>query len=254
MRDAPLLELLHEAAAAVARALEGVADWGPAGTRAGDATHTRYHPDLAADRAAVDVLTRAGVTVVSEESGVHRAEGTDGATIVVVDPLDGSTNAALGIPWYAASLCAVDGDGPRAAVVLDLPRRLAYEASRGHGATRDGVPIHPSDCRRMDGAVIGVSALPDRHWGWRQVRALGAASLDLCAVAAGILDAYADCGVDAHGPWDYLGGVLVCREAGAVVTDARGRSLEDIGHDVRRTPLAAATPELLAKLRAARRG
>ena len=50
---------------------------------------------------------------------------------------------------------------------------------------------------------------------------------------------------DAHGVWDYLGGVLLCTEAGASVVDAFGRDLVVLDHDDRRTPVAAATPELL---------
>ena len=232
-------------------ALGDVADWGVEGTRPGE-DHVRYHSDLAADRAATDVLARAGVTVVSEESGVHRARGPQAGIVVLVDPLDGSTNASLGIPWYAVSLCAADGDGARAAVVLDLPHDVRYEATRGGGARRDGVPVVPSACTALADAVVAVSGLPSRPWAWRQVRALGAASLDLCAVAAGVLDAYADCGTDAHGPWDYLGGALVCREAGAAVVDLHGRRLDVSGHADRRTPVAAATPALLAELLAAR--
>ena len=103
-------------------------------------------------------------------------------------------------------------------------------------------------------SVIGLSGLPDRHLGWAQFRALGAAALDLCAVADGTLDGYVDCSVDAHGSWDYLGGLLVCREAGASVADAHGRELVSLDHGARRTPVAGATPDLLAALVAARGG
>ena len=65
-----------------------------------------------------------------------------------------------------------------------------------------------------------LSGLPPGWLGWRQFRALGAVALDLCAVAEGRLDGYLDCSPSAHGPWDYLGGMLVCREAGALVEDA----------------------------------
>src|SRR5437763_16232 len=81
---------------------------------------------------------------------------------------------------------------------------------------------------------------------------VAAAALDLCAVAAGRLDAYVDFSFSAHGPWDYLGGMLVCQEAGASVADAFGRDLLCRGHGDRRTPVAAATPELLAELVALR--
>jgi myo-inositol-1(or 4)-monophosphatase len=72
-------------------------------------------------------------------------------------------------------------------------------------------------------------------------------------VASGTLDGYLDCSWSAHGPWDYLGGLLVCTEAGAVVADAEGRDLVALDHDARRTPVAAATPALLEEALAARR-
>ena len=68
-----------------------------------------------------------------------------------------------------------------------------------------------------------------------------------------VLDGYIDASPSAHGSWDYLGGLLVCREAGAVVTDAEDRDLIVLEHHARRTPVAAATPELLAEILAQRR-
>jgi fructose-1,6-bisphosphatase/inositol monophosphatase family enzyme len=90
-----------------------------------------------------------------------------------------------------------------------------------------------------------------KQWGWGQFRALGAAALDLCYVAAGRLDGFAGIAHDGLGPWDYLGGLLVCQEAGAVVVDASGRSMVVLDHDARRAPLAAANETLLAQLAAA---
>ena len=58
---------------------------------------------------------------------------------------------------------------------------------------------------------------------------------------------------DAHGVWDYLAGALICAEAGVPVVDALGRDLAVLDHDARRTPVAAATPELLEALLARRR-
>ena len=80
---------------------------------------------------------------------------------------------------------------------------------------------------------------------------LGAAALDLCAVAEGVLDGYAVVGGSQLGSWDYLGGMLVCTEAGAVVGELEGRSLVTLDHTARRTPVAAATPDLLLALSAA---
>jgi fructose-1,6-bisphosphatase/inositol monophosphatase family enzyme len=97
----------------------------------------------------------------------------------------------------------------------------------------------------MDRAIVAFSGYPSRHYGWRQYRCLGATALDLCAVAEGVLDGYAAVGGSQLGSWDYLGGMLVCTEAGAVLEDALGRDLVTLSHTERRTPFAAATPELL---------
>jgi myo-inositol-1(or 4)-monophosphatase len=243
--DDALLAVLSEASAAVRAALDGLGDWGPAGTRPG-----QYHSDLVADRAAIDVLSGAGLGVLSEETGPHDV-GRE--LVVALDPVDGSTNAARGLPWFATSLCAVDGRGPRVALVVNQATGERFEAVRGGGALRNGEPTAPTGCSSLADAVLGITGYPPVDLGWRQMRSLGAAALDLCAVACGHLDAYVDCSDHAHSPWDYLGGMLVCQEAGASVGEAGGRDLVTLGWTDRRVPLAGATPELLAEVLEARK-
>ena len=239
MDDDALLEVLHATATAIATALGELDDWGLAGTRA-----DQYRHDLAADAAASAVLADAGVGVLSEESGTR---DTDRDLVVVIDPVDGSTNASRGVPWFATSLCAVDADGPRAALVVNQAIGTRFEAVRGGGARKDGVPIRPSGCTRLGEAIVAFSGYPPRYLGWSQYRCLGAAALDLCAVAEGVLDGYAVVGGSKLGSWDYLGGMLVCTEAGAAVGEAQGRDLVTLSHAERRAPFAAATPDLLAE-------
>ncbi|GAC1310776.1 MAG: hypothetical protein NVSMB16_07480 [Acidimicrobiales bacterium] len=227
LSDDDLLAVLHDAATAVRTALDGLTDWGLAGT-----VDWQYRHDLVADAAAVPVLEGAGLGVVSEESGDHRPER---GVVVVLDPVDGSTNASRGIPWFNTSLCAVDEWGARAAVVVNQANDSRYQAVRGGGASCDGRPIKPSGCVSVSEAVIGLNGYPSRHLGWKQYRALGSAALDLCAVAAGTLDGYVDCTDSGHAPWDYLGGLLICREAGALVVDAEQRELVTGRHGDRRT-------------------
>jgi len=245
MTDDDLLAVLHEAVDAAVAATSGSGDFAVLDERRG-----QHVVDVAADDAAVAVLVAGGLGVLSEESGRHHA---DRDVTVVLDPLDGSSNASRGLPWYATSTCAVDRDGPRAAVVADQVSGARYEAVRGGGARLDGRPLRPSGATDLGDSMVGLSGLPPRWLGWRQYRALGAVALDLCAVADGRLDAYLDCSPSAHGPWDYLGGLLVCQEAGAVVAEAADRDLVVLEHDARRTPVAAATPELLEQALAARR-
>jgi myo-inositol-1(or 4)-monophosphatase len=243
MNDSALSDLLDATVDAVQAALDGIDDWGPAGTRPG-----QYRSDLVADAAAIDRLTSAGMGVFSEESGRHHPERR---ITVVVDPLDGSTNASRGLSWWACSLCALDEQGPLTAVVADLVHGTRYTAQRGAGAWVDGEPLAASGCTRMDKALVGVNGLPDRHLGWAQFRALGSAALDLCAVAAGSMDAYVDLTDSGLAPWDYMGALLICRQAGAVVEEVRDRELVVIEDGQRRSPCAAATPDLLQALRAA---
>ena len=114
------------------------------------------------------------------------------------------------------------------------------------GHARTELRSEPSDCELLDEAIVGFSGYPRRYFGWSQYRMLGAAALDLCAVAEGVLDGYAVVGGSQLGSWDYLGGMLVCTEAGAVVGESQGR---DVGHAGSRSPAgrrsAAATSGLL---------
>jgi myo-inositol-1(or 4)-monophosphatase len=242
---AAALETFLVASAAVADVLARTTEWGASGQRDG-----QYAVDLRADEACVAPLFEAGYRVLSEESGLH---GPPGAPIVVVDPLDGSTNASRGIPWYATALCLVDDDGPAVACVANHATGERTTALRGHGAEHAGRPLRTSGCRELADAMIGVSGLPDRHYGWGQFRALGAAAPDLCLVASGALDGWVDMSHDAHGVWDYLASILVCTEAGAAVGEAGGRDLVVLDHAARRTPVVAATSQLLDALLAERR-
>jgi len=198
------LALLDEAATAIASTLGGLDDWGLAGTKPG-----QYRSDLAADDVAVAILSAAGVGVLSEESGRH---DDDRDVTVVLDPLDGSTNASRGIPWFATSLCAVDGDGPLAALVINLVGGTRYEAVRGQGARCDGRAIRPSGATVLRQSLVALSGMPPGWLGWKQYRTLGACALDLCAVADGSLDGYVEEGVNL---WDHAAGGLIARIAGA---------------------------------------
>ena len=226
------LSLFHDVADAVAERLVSATDLGESGQRVG-----QYAIDLVVDEVAVRMLHDAGYAVLSEESG-H--SGPAGRGVVVVDPLDGSTNFSRGVPWYATALCLVDADGPAVALVANQASGERFAAVRGEGAWRGEVArLAPSACTAPGSAVVGISGTPTGHYGWAQFRALGASALDLCLVAAGTLDAYVDMSRDAHGVWDYLAATLVCREAGAVVVDALGRELVALQHATRRTPAGA---------------
>ena len=241
--DDELLAVVHEAVDAVVASFDGHDDWGLSGGRDG-----QYASDLVADSAALPVLQDAGLAVLSEESG----RSGDAELVAVVDPLDGSTNASRPLPWFATSICVVEGDRPRVAVVHDHASGVRWEAIAGGGARVDGAALPRRASVSLDEAIVAINALPSRNPGWGQFRCFGAAALDLCAVADGRFDAYVDFDVDALGPWDYLGGMLVCQEAGVEVADAFDRPLVTLDHAARRTPVAG-TGEAFIALLAARR-
>jgi myo-inositol-1(or 4)-monophosphatase len=208
----------------------------------------QYALDIVADDAIVPLLHAAGLRVVSEESGVSGP--ADAAITVVLDPVDGSTNCSRGIPYWSISLCALDGDGPLCSLVSNQATGERFTAIRGEGAFLDDRPLIPSTVTRVEDSLVALAGVPGRMLPWKQFRALGSAALTLCDVAAGHVEGYLDGLADMHAPWGYLGGLLVCHEAGATVVDAQGRPLVTTDPDARRTILAAGTPELVERLRA----
>ena len=241
-----LLELFDVCGAAQRGALATIV----AGDRRGRTDKPgQYALDLVADAAVLPVLHAAGLRVLSEESGWSGPE--DAPVTVVLDPVDGSTNCARQIPYWCISLCALDAEGPLCALVQHGMTGARYAAIRSEGAWLDDAPITAAPTTELGRSVIAISGLPPRRVGWRQFRALGSAALALCDVAAGHVDGYLDGHANQHAPWDYLGGLLVCREAGATIVDAEGRDLDLADPTVRRQLLAAGTPELVDALREA---
>lgn len=269
-----VLSTLLEACNAVQNALNLLDDWGPAGTRPG-----QYKLDLAADAAACEVLHRAGLNVLSEESGLTTSSASGAGLakfeaglaksgevvekddlasmasdhtktstlLAILDPIDGSTNAHRGIPFYSTSICVIDDLGPLVAVVVNQATGVKYEAIRGRGARRDGVELKTSVCTLLSKAIVGISGFPTTHPGWAQFRAFGAASLEFCAVAEGTLDGYMVVGGSSLFVWDYLAGLLICEEAGGWGADILGADLVARDDSYRR-PAVAGTKELLDSL------
>lgn len=170
-----------------------------------------------------------------EESG--EGSGSSGLTWVV-DPIDGTVNFLYGIPQYAVSIAVVEGEPDPltwraiAAVVVNPELGETFAATSGGGATLNGQQIRVTTDVVPERALIGTGfgyraevrarqarALEPLLSQVRDIRRMGAASLDLCAVACGRLDAYFEQGLQ---PWDHAAGVLIAREAGARVTGWAG--------------------------------
>lgn len=187
----------------------------------------------AADRASEQLVRtrlselRPGEPVLGEEEG-GAVGGVDAEGLTwVVDPIDGTVNYLYGIPWYSVSIAAqLDGESVAGAVVEPATGRV-WTAARGCGSFLDGTPLQVSATTDLSLSLLGYGFAyrPERRqrqadtWAAmatrvRDLRRAGAASLDLCSVAAGRLDAYAE---HALGRWDWAAGALIAAEAGAVV-------------------------------------
>jgi myo-inositol-1(or 4)-monophosphatase len=233
-----LLEVFVDVAAAVRRAVGTIA---ASELRARTDRAGQYALDLVADAEACRVLERAGLRIVSEESGVHERTGAE--ITVVLDPVDGSTNCSRNIPYWATSICALDAEGALAGLVVNQATGVCVTAVRGGGAFRDGERLHASSTTRVEDSMVYLTGPPQRLLPWKQFRALGSAALGLCEIASGSLDGLFDAG-GFHAPWDYLAGYLACIEAGGVVRDAQARELVTDDITARRQLVAAGTSEL----------
>jgi myo-inositol-1(or 4)-monophosphatase len=145
----------------------------------------------------------------------------------VVDPIDGTVNYLYGLPWYAVSVAAVRDGVSLAGAVVEPASGRVWTAARGAGATLDGRALRVNEETDLSQSLVGtgfgyaaerrarqarlVAGMLPRV---RDVRRNGAASLDLCGVAAGWLDGYLEHGL---GWWDWAAAALIATEAGAVV-------------------------------------
>jgi myo-inositol-1(or 4)-monophosphatase len=243
VEPAELIAMFEQIARDIATAVNALA---PEERRRQTGHPGQYALDLVADDVALRILRGVPATIVSEESGISGNGSVKLA--IVIDPVDGSTNCAHDLAYWATSLCALDGDGMVAALVANHATGERFIATRGDGAFRDGQRLHASSVKRVEDAMVALTGWPARLLPWKQYRALGCASLSLCSLAAGGIDGYIDGGAW-HAPWDYLGGLLMCRESGASVVDVDGQELVTPALSARRQLLGAGTAELLGSLR-----
>jgi myo-inositol-1(or 4)-monophosphatase len=225
--------------------------------------------DTATERLIVERLTAARPTdaVLGEEGAAQ--QGGSGVRWIV-DPIDGTVNFLYGVPAYAVSIAAEVDGVVRAGVVLNVATGDLFTATTGGGAWLS-TPARPDperltgsspasleqtlvgtgfgyqqEQRRKQGAVV-AALLPQV----RDIRRIGSAALDLCAAAAGRIDAYYELHLN---PWDHAAGALVAAEAGRVVTGLPGRAFAEPMALVAAPSIAEPFVELVAGLYAAEYG
>ncbi|MFM8841404.1 MAG: inositol monophosphatase family protein [Actinomycetota bacterium] len=184
--------------------------------------------------------------IIGEEGATRPS--TSGLTWVI-DPLDGTVNYLYGLPGWCVSIACKDSTGTVVGVVYaPTLEESTWWAVRGGGAFRNGDRIRVGSESELDRALIGtgfayslevrkeqVRVINDLLPQCRDIRRLGAAAVDLCHVASGMLDAYFEVGLK---EWDKAAGALIIEEAGGIVTGGESES----------SRLVAANPALHQRL------
>ena len=155
----------------------------------------------------------------------------------VIDPLDGTTNFAHGLPIFSVSIGLQKNGETIAGVVYDVIRDVLYSAEKNSGSFEDGKRINVNKNTNLGRSLL-VTGFPydikenpdkafERFIGFlkhaRAIRRLGSAAIDFCYVANGVFDGFWE--VSLH-PWDICAGKLIVEEAGGLVTDFDGRPID----------------------------
>jgi myo-inositol-1(or 4)-monophosphatase len=188
--------------------------------------------DLASEKAIINYINKhfPDHNILSEESGTDDKKGD---YTWVIDPLDGTTNFAHGLPIFSVSIGVVKGNEIICGAVYDVMHDVLYSAVKGEGAYRNGKRISVNKNSNLKTAFLvtgfpyNVNENPDHIFERfirflthsRAVRRLGSAAIDFCYVAEGIFDGFWEVFLN---PWDICAGKLICEEAGGRVTDFMG--------------------------------
>jgi len=198
---------------------------------AGDKT---YAFDRQAETVVLEHLGSLGepLEVLTEEAGVLRLHGPGGLR-VLLDPVDGSRNAAAGLPFYGSSIAVAEGERLAdvfMAYVLNLASGDEFWAQRGRGAFLNGAPIRCTGDERLRVAAFeaadtarDIPRIMPVLEAFHRVRCMGAVALELACLAGGGLTAVLS--PSPSRSFDYAAGWLLLKEAGGLFTDFRGQDL-----------------------------
>ncbi len=260
MRDA--LETAKAAALAGGRVLESKrGDLGAVRSK-GSAIDFVTEADIASGIAVVRTIMERdpGARFVVEEAEVYDLLGAPKGTIGdgdvwLVDPLDGTTSFIHDYPTYSVSVALLRELEPVAGAVYNAAAGEMNAAALGLGATRDDRPIQVSDARHVTDALVITGFPYDRgapldtqmavltaflRAPVHGMRRDGSAAVDCCHVAGARADGFWEYALQ---PWDMAAGAIICREAGATVTDVTGAPW-----DGRSTSILTANPALHAEM------
>jgi myo-inositol-1(or 4)-monophosphatase len=186
--------------------------------------------DHAAEEAVIRTLREAYPKhgFLAEESG-ETSTTPEPEYLLIIDPLDCTTNFLHGFPQYCVSIALKHKGVLQQAVIFDPTRNELFTATRGAGAYLNDRRMRVSGTTKAEGALFAtgfpfreMADFPGYLRGFERVmrncagvRRPGAAALDLAWVAAGRTDGFWEMGLSA---WDMAAGALLVREAGGLVT------------------------------------
>lgn len=177
-----------------------------------------------------------GCAFLAEEEGEGENPLGDAYTFII-DPIDGTTNFMLGRRASCISVGLLENKEQIYGAVYDPYADRYYSAISGKGAFCNGEPIHVSD-RAPSCAIASIGTAPYNRdtmavpvskifyellTSFGDVRRIGSAALEICAVACGELDVYCEAVLS---PWDYAGATLILKEAGGISSDFYGNALQ----------------------------
>jgi myo-inositol-1(or 4)-monophosphatase len=173
--------------------------------------------------------------------GILAEEGSDfnksAEYLWVIDPLDGTTNFAHGLPIFAVSIGVQKNGETIAGVVYDVMRDVVYSSEKGCSSFENDKRINVSKNKNLGHSVLvtgfpyDIKENPDKAYERfiaflkqaRAIRRLGSAAIDFCYIACGVFDGFWE--VSLH-PWDICAGKLIVEEAGGAVTDFDGNKID----------------------------
>ncbi len=213
--------------------------------------------DTAAEERAVAVIKKhfPDHGILAEESGASYEEHATPRYLWAIDPIDGTHNYAMQLPYWCCSVAVIDSVEKvvLAAAVCDPLHEETFLAKAGQGAFLNGQSMKVAVLGNLEDATLAFDIGYDPHVSGRmlnlatkvqpqvrRVRLLGSAVLALTYVAAGRFDAYYHLNLN---PWDIAAASLLVKEAGGLVTDWDGKAAGATGGDV-----AAANPKLQPQL------
>lgn len=191
--------------------------------------------DKKSERTIIDFIKKKypAHNILAEEGGETKSSSD---YLWVIDPLDGTTNFAHGLPIFSVSIGLQYKNETIAGVVYDVMHDVIYSAEKGSGSFENNKKISVNSNENIEESLLvtgfpyNVAENPEKVFerfiemlkAARAVRRLGSAAIDFCYVATGVFDGFWEVHLN---PWDICAGKLIVEEAGGKVTDFYGNPI-----------------------------